>query len=141
MLQTCLKINRSYSVAREAIKKLQNPNQGDWYQWWFSHSKYKKIFGGTLAGMILATVTIILLLTLQGKADMIAVLVTLTAILIGLLLSPSLKRIKLADIELGIALCCFVYDFFSNRNSSSINLKNSSHNIKCYCDLYSHFYI
>jgi hypothetical protein len=103
MLQTCLKINRSYSAAREAIKKLQNPNQGDWYQWWFSNSKYKKIFGGTLVGIILATVTIILLLTPQGKADIIAVLVTLAAILIGLLLSPSLKRIKLADIELDIA--------------------------------------
>src|SRR5215213_7991253 len=34
-LETCLNINRNFSKARDAIKKLDGAGEPDWYRWWF----------------------------------------------------------------------------------------------------------
>jgi hypothetical protein len=42
MLSSCLRVNRNYSLARDAIKRLQGLQLDDWYRWWFGYGKVKK---------------------------------------------------------------------------------------------------
>src|ERR687890_594347 len=38
-LETCLKINRNFSEARNAIKRLEDGGEPDWYRWWFGYER------------------------------------------------------------------------------------------------------
>jgi hypothetical protein len=34
-LETCLKIDRNFTQARDALKRLQSSGQSNWHDWWF----------------------------------------------------------------------------------------------------------
>ena len=34
-LETCLKIDRNFTQARDALKRLQSSGQPNWHEWWF----------------------------------------------------------------------------------------------------------
>jgi tetratricopeptide (TPR) repeat protein len=46
-LETCIKINKNFTKAKEAAQRLEDRLQLDWYGWWFGHgsSKTKRVFG------------------------------------------------------------------------------------------------
>jgi tetratricopeptide (TPR) repeat protein len=120
-LETCKKINRNFPDAREAIKKMEGSGQSDWYGWWFgdsdkdkmdkgenNKSKKKISFKPVLGAMVMASIALIIILTIvlafmypsNLAASVVAGLTFAMAILIGVLLLPSLRRFKAAGIEL-----------------------------------------
>ena len=71
-LETCLKINRNFYRAREAIKKLEDSGQVDWYTWWFGYKEEKvKIirsrkeitFKPFLGAALIGSIALLLILT------------------------------------------------------------------------------
>jgi tetratricopeptide (TPR) repeat protein len=125
-LETGYRIDRNFSVARDAIKKLEGLGQSDWYGWWFGDDSdkgkmykdkdkksKKKVGFKPILGMIVITsiallmiVTIILAFMYPSNlaASVVAALTFSIAILVGVLLLPSLRRFKAAGIELEPAL-------------------------------------
>jgi tetratricopeptide (TPR) repeat protein len=129
-LKTCLNINRNFSEARDAIKRLDGAGEPDWYRWWFgderkdnnnNNNNNKKTGNGNEMGkkwwfdpkLILGTIvmaiiagimitTIILAFSYPSTlASSVAAALTFSmAIMIGVLLLPSLKRFKAASIEI-----------------------------------------
>ena len=51
MVDSCLKINKGFSDAWNAIKKLETAGKIDWYDWWFRKVRSKKIIGGILIAL------------------------------------------------------------------------------------------
>ena len=122
-LETCLKINRNFSEARDAIKKLEGAGEPDWYRWWFGNEhnkntnkntgkdnkKNKRLDFKPILAMIMMTfiagliiITIILAFTYPSTLapSVVAALGFSMATLIGVLLLPSLKKFKTESIEL-----------------------------------------
>jgi tetratricopeptide (TPR) repeat protein len=123
-LETCLKINRNFSKARDAIKRLEGEGEQDWYRWWFvDEHKYnnkktgkdnnemrkkrfafKPILGAIvmafIAGIMITTVILASSYPSTLAPSVVAALTFSMAIMIGVLLLPSLKRFKAAGIEL-----------------------------------------
>ncbi|HEY6755807.1 MAG TPA: tetratricopeptide repeat protein [Nitrososphaera sp.] len=123
-LETCLKINRNFSKARDAIKRLEGEGEQDWYSWWFvDEHKYnnkktdkdnnemrkkrfafKPILGAIvmafIAGIMITTVILASSYPSTLAPSVVAALTFSMAIMIGVLLLPSLKRFKAAGIEL-----------------------------------------
>jgi tetratricopeptide (TPR) repeat protein len=122
-LDTCLKIDRDFSDAREAIKKLEQSTQSDWYRWWFGGDEKKdkrvkgnsekswekridgkRIIGATVMASIAVLTILIVILAFKYPSTLapsvVAMLTIPLAILVGILLLPSLRRFKAAGIEL-----------------------------------------
>jgi Tfp pilus assembly protein PilF len=123
-LETCLKINRNLSEARNAIKRLEGAGEPDWYRWWFGdeHKDNNKKTGkdnemrkkwfdskpilGTIlmafvAGIMITTVILAFSYPSTLAPSVVGALTFSMAIMIGVLLLPSLKRFKAAgSIEL-----------------------------------------
>src|SRR5215212_7008669 len=125
-LKTCLNINRNFSEARDAIKRLDGAGEPDWYRWWFGDERKDnnnnkktgngnemgkkwwfdpKLILGTIVMAIIAGImitTIILAFSYPSTlASSVAAALTFSmAIMIGVLLLPSLKRFKAASIEI-----------------------------------------
>ena len=122
-LETCLNINRNFSKARDAIKRLDGAGEPDWYRWWFvDEYKYnnknktgkdnnemgKKRFAfkpilGTIvmafiAGIMITTIILAFSYPSTLASSVVAALTFSMAIMIGVLLLPSLKRFKAAGI-------------------------------------------
>ncbi len=121
-LETCLKINRNFSEARNAIKRLEGAGEPDWYRWWFGdehkdnnnnnkktgkdNEMRKKWFDskpilGTIlmafvAGIMITTVILAFSYPSTLAPSVVAALTFSMAIMIGVLLLPSLKRFKAA---------------------------------------------
>ncbi len=98
LLETCLNIERDFSKARAALKKLEGPEHLDWYQWWFGNGKHKKILGGGLLCLIFA----LILMTAYGSliSANVTGLAVSSGVLVVMLLLPSLKKAKVGVIEL-----------------------------------------
>jgi tetratricopeptide (TPR) repeat protein len=127
MFETCLNIDRNFSKAEVAIKKLGgrgSPHKIEWYNWWFTRGKGKKVLGLFLIVSVLIPFLIITLvvdyfvthlalhttmhtgLTSIIKDNATAIITGLTALIgisIGVLLLPSLTRIKVGVIEFDAA--------------------------------------
>jgi tetratricopeptide (TPR) repeat protein len=121
-LETCLNINRNFSEARHAMKILEGAGELDWYSWWFGNEhKYNKNTGkdnkmrnktfdfkpilgkivmSYIAGLITTTVILAFSYPSTLAPSVVGALTFSMAILIGVLLLPSLKRFEAADIEL-----------------------------------------
>ena len=122
-LETCLNINRNFSKARDAIKRLEGAGEQDWYRWWFGDEHkdnnkntgkddkmrmkrfdFKQTLGkivmAFIAGLIIMTVILAFSYPSSLAPSVVAALTFSMAILIGVLLLPSLKRFKAAGIEL-----------------------------------------
>jgi tetratricopeptide (TPR) repeat protein len=125
-LETCLNINRNFSKARDAIKRLDGTGEPDWYRWWFgdehkdnnnnnnkktSNDKEmvkkwwfdrKPILGTILmafiAGIMITTIILAFSYPSTLASSVVAALTFSMAIMIGVLLLPSLKRFKAAGI-------------------------------------------
>jgi tetratricopeptide (TPR) repeat protein len=121
-LETCLNINRNFSKARDAIKRLDGAGEPDWYRWWFgdehkdnnkktSNDKEmvkkwwfdrKPILGTILmafiAGIMITTIILAFSYPSTLASSVVAALTFSMAIMIGVLLLPSLKRFKAAGI-------------------------------------------
>jgi tetratricopeptide (TPR) repeat protein len=112
-LNICLKINRNFSKARDALKKLSSSSNPDWYEWWFSGGLKKKALGLILlvftVSLILATAFISLVgpdfhisyfKTPALATNVTVLLVALIGFLLVILLLPSLRKVKLGEVEL-----------------------------------------
>jgi tetratricopeptide (TPR) repeat protein len=123
-LETCLKIDRNFSDARTAIKKLGGTNGADWYHWWFGdeykgnimkRSKgnnktrqesfdLKPILGTIVMALIggLMVTTLVLAFSYPSTLAPSAVsgLIFSIVILVGVLLLPSLMRFTPSEIKL-----------------------------------------
>jgi tetratricopeptide (TPR) repeat protein len=129
-LETCLRIDRNFSEARSAIKRLDGANNLDWYHWWFDgghKSKYssnnnnnknkgkdkkmrnesldfKPILGrivmAFIAGLMITTLILASSYPTNLAPSVVAGLIFSIAILIGFLLLPSLVRFRTPGIEL-----------------------------------------
>jgi tetratricopeptide (TPR) repeat protein len=122
-LEACLKINRNFSEARDAIKKLKDTGDSDWYRWWFGdgHNQnsnknaskdgkknktldFKPILGeivmAFIAGLIITTIILAFSYPVTLAPSIVAAITFSMATLTGVLLLPSLKKFKAAGIEL-----------------------------------------
>ena len=123
-LESCLKVNRNFSEARDAIKRIDGSGTTDWYHWWFDgkhkdRSKnnvrdinkmkenifdFKPILGIIVMAFIADFMITTLILAFSHPSTLapsvVAALTFSMVILIGVLLLPSLMRVKAAGIEL-----------------------------------------
>ena len=122
-LETCMKIDRNFSEARNAIKRLDGANEPDWYRWWFGEGhkgtskntgkdnktmrdrfNFKLILGTIVMAFIATLMITTLLLAFSYPSTLAPSVVTglifSIAILMGVLLLPSLMRFRVAGIEL-----------------------------------------
>ena len=123
-LKTCLNINRNFSEARDAIKRLDCAGEPDWYRWWFGDEHKdnnkkpgndnergkkwwfdrKPILGTTvmafIAGIMITTIILAFSYPSTLASSVAAALTFSMAIMIGVLLLPSLKRFKAAGIQI-----------------------------------------
>ena len=124
-LETCLKINRNFSDARDAINRLDGASGRDWYNWWFKDGQHRnnsknrqkdpeiwrnkrfdiKPMLGTIvlafiASLTIATVVLAFSYPSSLAPSVAAALTFLTAILIGVVLLPSLVRFHSVGIQL-----------------------------------------
>jgi hypothetical protein len=122
-LATCLNINRNFSEARDAIKRLESGGERDWYRWWFGYEHkdnnkktgkdnkirkkrfdFKPMLGTIVMAFIAALMIMTVILAFSYPSTLapsvVAALTLCMTILIGVLLLPSLKRFKAAGIEL-----------------------------------------
>ena len=122
-LETCLNINRNFSKARDAIKRLDGAGEPDWYRWWFGDehkdNNNKKIGNDNemrkkwwfdrkpilgmivmafIAGIMITTIILAFSYPSTLASSVVAGLTFSMAIMIGVLLLPSLKRFKAAGI-------------------------------------------
>jgi tetratricopeptide (TPR) repeat protein len=122
LLNNCIRINRGFQDARDAIKKLHESERSDWYEWWFKKEKVRSLLGGLLLFTISSFVLLISFLSLniykitvfsifgtgtvnliEGKsadqASMTGLGIVLGLLIIVLIL-PNLSKIKFVGIEL-----------------------------------------
>jgi tetratricopeptide (TPR) repeat protein len=126
-LETCLGIDRNFSEARSAIKRLDGANNLDWYHWWFDgghrgnnnnnnknkgkdnkmrneNIDFKPILGrivmAFIGGLMITTVILASGYPTNLAPSVVAGLIFSIAILIGVLLLPSLVRFRTPGIEL-----------------------------------------
>ena len=122
-LETCMKIDRNFSEARNAIKRLDGANEPDWYHWWFDeghkgNSKntgkenktirnrfdFKPILGtivmAFIAGLMITTLILAFSYPSTLAPSVVTGLIFSIAILMGVLLLPSLMRFRASGIEL-----------------------------------------
>ncbi len=122
-LETCMKIDRNFSEARNAIKRLDGANEPDWYRWWFGEGhkgtskntgkdnktlrnrfNFKPILGtivmAFIAGLMITTLILAFSYPSTLAPSVVTGLIFSIAILIGVLLLPSLMRFRAAGIEL-----------------------------------------
>jgi hypothetical protein len=123
-LETCRNIDPNFSKAKEAIKELDRPHKNEWYNWWFTRGRGKKALGLLLIVSVMIPFLIIALVVdyffthlalhatmhtgltsiIKGNAAAIITGMTvLVGISIGVLLLPSLTRIKVGVIEFDVA--------------------------------------
>jgi len=123
-LETCSKINRNFSDARDAINRLDGATGRDWYNWWFndwqhkSNSKNKQkdpeiwrnkrldikpmigtIVMAFIAGLTIATIILAFSYPSSLAPSVAAALTFLVAMLIGVVLLPSLVGFKAVGIQ------------------------------------------
>jgi tetratricopeptide (TPR) repeat protein len=124
-LETCLKINRNFPEARDALKKLEGSDQSDWYRWWFGDSEKDKMdkgennrrvsrrmrkvaFKQVIGAIVMASIAVLIIITIilafmyayNLAASVVAGLTFAIAIAVAILLLPSLRKFKAAGIEL-----------------------------------------
>ena len=122
-LETCMKIDRNFSEARNAIKRLDGANEPDWYHWWFDeghkgNSKntckdnktirnrfdFKPILGtivmAFIAGLMITTLILACSYPSTLAPSAVTGLIFSIAILMAVLLLPSLMRFRAEGIEL-----------------------------------------
>jgi tetratricopeptide (TPR) repeat protein len=129
LFKKCLEVESSFTKAREALERIDTPlPASDWFKYWFSNEKAKKAFGVALILSIFALISVIaatstsILYHNQNIAlnsldnpslvseafninqSILSSAITGITIMIGLLivvlLLPSIRRIKVADVEL-----------------------------------------
>ena len=157
-LETCLNINRNFSEARDAIKRLEGAGESDWYRWWFGDDHkdnnkntgkdnkmskkrfdFKSILGMIVMAFIASLIIITVILAFSYPSTLatsvVAALTFFMAILIGVLLLPSLKRFKAAGIELEpnpfvvtIEMMCSLYVMDKSHREVSFMQRRSKRN-------------
>ncbi|HET7391480.1 MAG TPA: tetratricopeptide repeat protein, partial [Nitrososphaeraceae archaeon] len=115
MFENCLKVDPSFSKAKEAINKFEGSDQIEWYNWWFGHVKGKKALGMLLIASILTPIIMAGFISyhvyfvshhISGLTSFInhniSVLLTgiisMMGISIAILLLPSLTKIKVGSV-------------------------------------------
>jgi tetratricopeptide (TPR) repeat protein len=126
--ENCLEVDKKFAKAREALGKLDSPSStSEWFKYWFGNGKAKKAFGLTLILSIFALIIFTIstntytlyhnqniasntnnqsfaLQVLSIDQSILSSVITGITIMIGLLivilLLPSIRRFKVAYIEL-----------------------------------------
>jgi tetratricopeptide (TPR) repeat protein len=129
MAKQILKADKKSDYSKQAyaqIEKLGSGGQTDWYQWWFGSSGSKKAIGGLVIFLIASFLAVIAIGALAGnlsnpivsenstsnytnELDFIGfsnmelsqsiLLIVVVVLLIAILLLPSLKRVKIGQLE------------------------------------------
>src|SRR2546426_4744012 len=97
LLKTCLKLDRNFQNGKAALKSLSNSGQLDWYEWWFKTSRTKQTLGTVILIGIFALIALFGYLAYNGSEN-VGLSVPL-GLLVGTLLLPSLKKIKVGSME------------------------------------------
>lgn len=106
-LEVCIKIKPDSSKIKDAIKEINNSLQSEWFKWWFVGGKGKKIAGTVLLTSLLSLVLLISIMisyisivneTISPQA--ITGLLVMIGFLVIILLLPSLRKVKVMDVEL-----------------------------------------
>ena len=116
-LEECLEVDSSFDDADQAIKDdadqalkdMRHSDTSNWFDWWFEQGNIKRRIGITL---IIATLSLVIgSVALVGyvsfhkqefTVETITGLIVMTTLLVIILLSPSLRKVKVLDIELEI---------------------------------------
>ncbi|MDQ6723009.1 MAG: tetratricopeptide repeat protein [Thermoproteota archaeon] len=115
LFRKCLNINPSFSMANEAINKLDEFEQSEWYNWWFGHSIGKKILGMLLILSLLSPMLIVAIIVqdiyfIRHDIDkikdfvsnnisvLIVGVLSIMGLTLAVLLLPSLTKIKVGNI-------------------------------------------
>jgi hypothetical protein len=72
----------------------------DWYTWWFGYGRVKKVTGGSLIVVFFIIAITIMALRLTTNNANTTDLIILLGLMLGFLLFPSLRKIKVGNIEL-----------------------------------------
>ena len=101
--------NTKHPLIKEAKEKLKDKSDLDWYNWWFSQSKIKKAMGIMLISALLVPFIGTAIVIYQGSSEgyrtiynifsekaeiLISGFITIIAIIVGILLLPSLHKLK-----------------------------------------------
>jgi tetratricopeptide (TPR) repeat protein len=102
----CLKIKVSFPEAWQALVKIEAVGQLDWYDWWFAAKSSKKIIRGRkfFGGGLIGAIAILIFITVYASFNNIETngLIVIVGILVGMLLLPSLRKVKVGEIEFEI---------------------------------------
>lgn len=98
MLRTCLKIDRNFLTALEALKSLRKAEHLDWFEWWFKTDGKRKFLGTVTIITIFALIALFGYLSFHGS-ERVGLSIPL-GILVAMLMLPSLKKVKVGSIEM-----------------------------------------
>jgi tetratricopeptide (TPR) repeat protein len=93
LLDSCLKINRNFPEARDALRVLQKGSRMDWYNWWFRNGLIKQLLGAFIIIMLLALIVLVGTFSLLGGMPINSA---------GTFSLPGDLQIKLFDVSLSI---------------------------------------
>jgi hypothetical protein len=121
-LEQCIETGDKYKnsttrdAAKDALKKMNSSSRRDWFEWWFSGTKYKKTLGIIITATLFFSIALIPIIYFQELAFLqskntttapAVVPITPITIVIGLLvvilLLPNITSFKSAGFELTIA--------------------------------------
>jgi tetratricopeptide (TPR) repeat protein len=125
-LEQCIEIadknSTTRDAAKDALKKMNSSSRTDWFEWWFSGTKYKKILGITVTAILFFSIALIPVVYFQELAflqnkntanankdnseiklpDVVPITIVI-ALLVAILLLPNITSFKSAGFELTVA--------------------------------------
>jgi tetratricopeptide (TPR) repeat protein len=103
MFKKCLETNPTFSKAKEAIDKIDNNSQSEWFRWWFGHENVRRVLGLFLMFLIPAiilAVTTVIVYKQQITSETMTAITVLVGFLVLIMLLPSIRRFKVSEIEI-----------------------------------------
>jgi tetratricopeptide (TPR) repeat protein len=98
-LYACLKVDRNFMPARVALKHLQNVS--DWYEWWFKTTSDRRALGIVVSITFFGIIWLYAHRAYQDADTDIGLAIPL-GLLAALLMLPSIKKIKVGNVELEV---------------------------------------
>lgn len=123
LFETCINMDSKFELAWEALGKLENIGQLNWYEWWFGKNRKKSVLGGIILFAILGLITYIVGISILNTIDnnKIIGIVSSLIILLIILLSPNIKNVKLGEVELSISSNIIESIILSPSSPSTLN--------------------
>jgi hypothetical protein len=110
MFESCVKNGGNCaSKAKETLTKMEKAPQSEWFEWWFGGSAGKRALGSLVVALLIGSIVAVISLTtyrpltdksVTNISSELTGLTVIIGILAGILLLPSLKKLKVGDVEL-----------------------------------------